>query len=185
MTVFDRILHAVALAHQVPGVTLELRLRDGGHMVVASHRLDADLDPCGLRAALITARRRLKDTASGTSGPAGPVGAIEDVTISGGLVDLGGGLHQRHAADGTDERWFSTTLEYRDVGRLLAMCPPHLPHEDVSVRLTPDSALGVTVVKITADDPSAASSLDGAAFWAIAACMVEELLHSADSTVRR
>jgi hypothetical protein len=188
MTVFDRILQAVALAHQVPGVTLELQRRDADPMIVASHRLDADLDPCGLRAALVTARRHLMDGRSDPSGTGGPVGVIEDVAVSGGLVDLGGGLHQRHGTDGTDgtdERWFTTTLDHRDVGRLLALCPPQLPHDEVSVRLSPDAALGVTVVRMTVDDPSAASSLDAAAFWALATCMVEELLQSAGSTVDR
>ena len=53
----DTIRLATALAHTVPGVVLELRCCNDDVLTVAHRRLDAQLDPCQLRAALLAVRR--------------------------------------------------------------------------------------------------------------------------------
>ena len=42
-----------ALGHGVPGVTLRVSCLHGEELVVAANRLDAHLDPCQLRAAVL------------------------------------------------------------------------------------------------------------------------------------
>jgi hypothetical protein len=55
-----------ALGHGVPGVTVRLTCDHGVELVVAANRLDAHLDPCQLRAAVLVRARagatRLVDT---------------------------------------------------------------------------------------------------------------------------
>ena len=79
-----------ALGHGVSGVTLKLLCLHGEELVVAVNRLDAHLDPCQLRAAVLVPSRpgvcRLVDT-------------ITAVEVHLGLQDLGGGLYRRRGAD--------------------------------------------------------------------------------------
>ncbi len=100
MEPFEALRIAAALAHCVPGVGLELRCAHGDGLSVAYRRLDAHLDPCQLRRALVT--------------PAAPgVPRLADAIVSAelrwGFDDLGAGVLRRASGE-TEERWFATTL---------------------------------------------------------------------------
>ena len=155
-----------ALAHGVPGVTLRLRCTHGDELVVAANRLDAHLDPCQLRAAVLVAPR---------PGVCRLVEAVVAVEVHLGLQDLGGGLYRRGGPDG-EERWFATLLGPAALGDLLDQCPVDVPDESMSAALKADDELGATAVCITANHPSATGQLDAVASWALGVCMVEELL---------
>src|SRR4051812_11378913 len=98
-----------AFGHGVPGVTLRLRCVGGEELVVAAHRLDAHLDPCQLRAAVLVSPR---------PGAGRLVDNISAVEVHLGLQDLGGGLYRRGGPDG-EERWFATLLGPAALGELL------------------------------------------------------------------
>jgi hypothetical protein len=155
-----------ALGHGVSGVTLTLRCHGGEELVVAANRLDAHLDPCQLRAAMLVPPRpgvsRLIDT-------------IAAVDVHLGLEDLGGGLYRRGGPDG-EERWFATLLGPAALGDLLDSCAVDVPDESMTASLEADEELGATAVCITANHPAASRHLDAVASWALAVCMVEELL---------
>ncbi|MEO5900092.1 MAG: hypothetical protein ABIR68_08165, partial [Ilumatobacteraceae bacterium] len=87
----DQLRLATALAHCIPGVTLGLQCMDGTELVVAARRLDAHLDPCQLRAALLVPAR------PGTARLAEKIAAAE---VRLGLQDLGGGLYRRNVPHG-------------------------------------------------------------------------------------
>jgi hypothetical protein len=160
---------AAALAHSIPGVTLELRCVDDEHLVVAFHRLDAHLDPCQFRRAVL---------APPSFGQPGLVDALADslsaVDLRFGVDDLGGGLYGRSGDDG-DERWFATTLDPRGVNEVFDACDLDIAEQAISARILPDSCLGVTVVCLTVNERSLAHRLDEVAAWSVAACLVAEL----------
>jgi hypothetical protein len=165
---------ATALAHTIPGVTLELAGAPGDEMTVAYDRLDAALTPCQLRAAVLAEGRaglRLLDT-------------VSSVRIGRGLEHLGGGLYRRSGAAG-DERWFATLLDLETSSATFDRCDLDIPHETMNVTLRPDAALGVTVVRIATNDPAFGFRLDEVGFWALAACMVEETVHACVGTTSR
>lgn len=157
-----------ALAHGVPGVTLRLRCEHGDELVVAANRLDAQLDPCQLRAAMLVPPR---------PGVARLVDTIVAAEVHLGLQDLGGGLYRRGGPDG-EERWFATLLGSAALGDLLDSCPVDVPDESMTASLKVDDELGATAVCITANHPSASAHLDAVASWALGVCMVEELLRA-------
>jgi hypothetical protein len=165
---------ATALVHGIPGVTLALHCVDGGEVVVAAQRLDAQLDPCGLRAGVVAARR---------CGARELTGTLAAVEVRLGLRDLGGGLYGRGASGG--ERWFATLLDGATVGDLLGGCPVDAPAEALVATVKPDDELGATVVRLAAHHPAAARHLDATASWAVAVCMVEELVRAARRAVDR
>jgi hypothetical protein len=156
----------IALAHVVPGVTLRIRCARGDELVVAANRLDADLDPCQLRAAVLVPPR------CGLSRLADTVVAVE---VHLGLQDLGGGLYRRGGPEG-EERWFATLLGSVALRELLDHCPVDVPDESMTASLKVDDELGATAVCITANHPSASTHLDAVASWALGVCMVEELV---------
>lgn len=161
----DCIRLATCLAHTVAGVTIELTCCNGEHLVVAHHRLDAHFTPCELRTALLADMR-----------PGVPrfADVVTAATITAGLRHVGGGLYERHSERGA-ERWFATLLDDQQLDDLLASNPFDLPDHAVDVRLLPDAALGVTAVCVVCDD-DVALRLDEIASWALAACMVAELI---------
>ena len=155
-----------ALGHGVPGVTVRLTCEQGAELVVAANRLDAHLDPCQLRAAVLVPPR---------AGATRLVDTIAAAEVHLGLQDLGGGLYRRGGPEG-EERWFATLLGSAALGDLLDRCPVDVPDESMTASVKPDEELGATVVCITANHPSASAHLDAVASWAIGVCMVEELL---------
>jgi len=155
-----------ALGHGVPGVTLRLRFVNDEELVVAAHRLDAHLDPCQLRAAVLVPPR---------PGAGRLVDDISAVEVHLGLQDLGGGLYRRGGPDG-EERWFATLLGPAALGELLDRCPVDVPDESMAAAVKPDEELGATLVCVTANHPSVSAHLDAVASWALGVCMVEELL---------
>ncbi len=165
----DTIRLATALAHTVPGVVLELRCCNDDVLTVAHRRLDAQLDPCQLRAALLAVRRAGRPQLSD---------ALESVHVRGALEDLGGGLF-RSVGEGGDERWFASLLDPSTIEEELADLPVEVPDGAVRVGLCPDLELGVTVVRLVATDPAWAHRLDEVGFRALATCMVAETLQVA------
>ena len=165
----DSIRLATALAHTVPGVVLELRCCNDDVLTVAHRRLDAQLDPCQLRAALLAVRRAGRPHLSD---------ALESVAVRGALEDLGGGLF-RCVGEAGDERWFASLLDPSAIEEELADLP--VDHTDGAMRvgLCPDADLGVTVVRLVVHDPAWSHRLDEIGFKALATCMVAETLHAA------
>jgi hypothetical protein len=161
----DHLCLATCLAHTVPGVTIELVFCNDEHVVVAHHRLDAHFSPCELRSALLADHQ-----------PGVPRFAdlVTDASITSGLLHLGGGLYERRGDQGA-ERWFATLLDDVRLGDVFRSNPFDLPDHAVDVQLLPDPDLGATAVCVTCDDQNA-GSLDEVASWALAACMVSELL---------
>jgi hypothetical protein len=161
---------ATALAHTIRGVTLELNGTHGDTMTVAYDRLDAALNPCQLRSAVVAeGRSRLR-----------LLEVVSSVRIEHGLEHLGGGLYGRG-----DERWFATFLDHEDCLAIFDRCEIDIAPESMDVSLRPDTELGVTVVRVGTDDPALGFRLDEVGFWALAACMVEETLHACDSATPR
>ena len=81
------------------------------------------------------------------------------------------------------ERWFATLLGHEDLEVILQSNPFDLPDNAVDVRLLPDIELGVTAVRIVCDEPFA-TSVDEVASWALAACMVAELVADVQSVAQ-
>lgn len=159
---------AVALAHSVPGVVLNLTCANGEHVTVAAGLLGTHLTPCELRGALL---------APPEPGLPRLVDAITCVEVAGGVDHLGLGLYARGPAGPGSERWFVTTLTHPQIGELLSRAPADLPHAACGVRLAPDRDLGVTAVRVTATSTAcaAAGGLDEVAYWALSTCLVAEL----------
>jgi hypothetical protein len=165
MDSFEQLRIAAATAHCIPGVALELRCATGDPFTVAYRRLDARLDPCQLRRALL---------APVAGGAPRFADVIVSVSIGGGVDDLGAGVLRR-VDEGAEQRWFATTLDAHAATAVLGRADTGLVDGAVGARLLPDSELGVTVVCLTAQHPSAVTRLDEVAAWAVAGCLVEEL----------
>jgi len=171
---FARLRMAVAVAHSVAGLTLELRFADGTSVRAGPHGGTAgELGICELRAMVI-----------GGGCPPWPVLAdrIEHLRLGGaGVVDHGGGLAGRvvPGPDGTRrEVWFPTLLAPTTVRDLLHACPTG-PDDCIDASLRVDGALGVVTVVCSADERVGAPQLVESARRASAACFVRELLHAA------
>jgi hypothetical protein len=161
----DHIRLATCLAHTAPGVTLELVCSNEERLIVAHHRLDAHFSPCELRTALLT-----------ESQPGMPQFAdvVTEAAITFGLHHLGGGLYERRG-DLPAERWFATLLDHEHVVEVFTSNPFDLPDHAVDVRLLPDPELGVTAVRLACNGDFV-GRVDEVASWALAACMVAELI---------
>ena len=112
------------------------------------------------------------------------VDAVVGVEVVAGLLDIGGGLYQRRGPDGEDERWFATFVPERRTAELFARCPVDLPDASVRAMLKPDLELRVMAVQLWCADRQLGTGLDEVASWAVAACMVEELLGTAIAAAR-
>ena len=161
----DQLRLATCLAHTAPGVTIELVCSNDERLIVAHHRLDAHFSPCELRTAMLADDRhgvpRFSDV-------------VVDATITAGLRHLGGGLYERRDEE-RDERWFATFLDHERVGDIFAGNDFDISDDAMDVRLLPDRELGVTAVRVTCDE-AFSKRIDVVASWALAACMVDELL---------
>ena len=168
---------ATALAHCIPGVTLEVTCSNGDRLLVAHHRLDAQLDPCQFRLAVL---------AEQTVGMPGLADVVVAAELRSGVDDLGAGLYQR-VGDSGDERWFATTLGPLGVNEVFDTCELDMIEQAMTARILPDSCLGVTVVCLTVNHLPSAHRLDEVAAWSVAACLVAELTetlrarHTADA----
>jgi hypothetical protein len=161
----DQLRLIACLAHTTPGVTVELVCNNDERLIVAHHRLDAHFGPCELRTALLADDRH---------GMPRFADVVTDATITAGLHHLGGGLFERHT-DEHAERWFATLLDHERVGEILADNEFEMPDHAIDVRLLPDRELGVTAVRVICEG-AFAGRVDVVASWALAACMVDELL---------
>jgi hypothetical protein len=161
-----QLVHAVALAHTIDGVTLELDTSNGDTIVVAHQRIDAHLNACQLRALVVndieSDRRRL-------------VESMVTVRITSGLQDIGASLYRRCRTG--EERWFSTSLTNDEVCAIASQCPLDFPDDVIVVTARPDPCLCVTVVGIAANHPAWASDLDAVAMWLLGTAMVHELIN--------
>jgi hypothetical protein len=167
----DHVRLAACLAHTVPGVSIELLCSNDERLIVAHHRLDAHFSPCELRTALL---------ADDQPGMPRFVDVVLDATITAGLHHLGGGLFERQSGDHS-ERWFATLLDYEQLDDVLMTNQFELPDRAVEVRLLPDLQLGVTAVRVICA-PQFVERVDEVASWALAACMVAELIIEVDGT---
>jgi hypothetical protein len=167
----NRRLRLVAcLAHVVAGVTVELEFDDGERSVAAYQRLDADLDPCQLRCAVLELRSldrtRLVD-------------ALRSIEIVGGIEHLGAGIYRRHHSCGSEERWFLAELGHERLVELLAACPLDVPDDLVAVDVMADIELGVCAVRLAVGRADDAWRIDEIAMWGVTTCLVDELIGSA------
>lgn len=162
----EQVRLATGLAHTVPGLALDLRLRSGFDVTVAHQRLDAQLTPCQLRTALLAPR---------LPGRYHTLDSIAGVAVAGGALHLGGGVYARGHSPLGGERWFATTLSHDAVVAALASDPFELPELSIEVRVLPDPPLGVSVVRARALQPRWFGVLDEVAHWAVTECLVGEL----------
>lgn len=170
----ERTRLAACLLHSIPGVSGSVEVCHGARYLVAHHRPDATLTPCELRAGL------LQPCVPGVPHLGGMVRSIE---LTGGAVDLGGGLY-RHAHPSVDERWFVTVLDADVVTRTAAECPESLDQRSLSVRVRADLDLAVCAVCVSADQP-VGERLDDVARWLLDRCLVDELIEPARTSPAR
>lgn len=145
----------IALAHTVPDTVVVVTWSDGTTTEVGDH-VRAAMRTCELR------QRWIHPCASVAIGR-----SLRDVTIVGGIRDLGGGRYLRPSDPLT--HWLVTTLGADAV--LTALEP--LPDDGTSATVRPDPNLGCCVIAITATDPAL---LDHVSKDACAALLVAELL---------
>ncbi len=173
MTPLERLRLATALVHTIPGAVLRLRT-DGDERVVVGHGADADIDPCKMRrivAAMACPNR--PDLAN----------RITEVTFGGELVDLGGGVFAT-SAGGVEQRWLASLLGFPTLTELLDdVGPEALPSDAMQACLKPDPELGVTVVRMAANDDRFTHQLDEVAAQVAAACFVAELCGAVDGAL--
>lgn len=195
MITSERLRIATTLCHAVPGVSLQIKWRDGTISLAAHHRLDANLSPCALRATLGSSLA--KDSTY-------LLESIETIEDPCGLQHLGAGLYRRrrpstsnvHRPAGTsqfrggvdrvvEERWFVTLLNEQQTTDIFEECPEGLDSGDVDVTLRPDPLLGTTTVCMSAEVGQTRSMgrisfgqvcLDRVSSWASASLLVGELL---------
>ncbi|MEP1124481.1 MAG: hypothetical protein ABJH68_11385 [Ilumatobacter sp.] len=171
MTPLERLRLATALVHTIPDADLRLRT-DDGELIVVTHEAGADIDPCKMRrlvAAMACPDR--PDLAN----------HITEVSLGGGLTDLGGGVFGSSSPDGV-HRWLASLLGFATLSELLdGVDLDALPDHAMHACLKPDPALGVTVVGITSNDARFDHALDETAAQVAAACFVAELCGSATS----
>jgi hypothetical protein len=179
----DGVRSAACLAHSMPGITLDVTTIGGDRFAVSRHRLDALMDPCQFRAALVSPRgARGERAGAGRDGEARFHDAITGCEVVGGAVDLGGGLYQSTHPTRDDERWFTTCVSASDVTGLAARCP--IPHDGVELVVGPDTELRVCAVRCVAPRPRPVPQLEEVAFWLLSACLADELVASVASSVR-
>lgn len=153
------------LLHVMPHAVGVIEIDRSGPYVVAHHRHDAVLTPCQLRRAL------LEPVVDGVPHLASVIVALE---VTGGALDLGGGLFQTGHPTGCEQRWFATTLRSEVVEDLAARCPTELDDADLSVRVIPDVEMGVCAIRVSGE--STGLRLDAMAWWLYVECVVAELL---------
>ncbi|GIU85864.1 MAG: hypothetical protein KatS3mg009_0379 [Acidimicrobiia bacterium] len=170
---FTRLRMAVAVAHSVPGLSLEVRFGDGTGIRAGAHGGTAtELGICELRGMILAGHC-----------PPWPVLAerVTALRLDGpGVVDHGGGLYGRAVPGrpGGRECWFATVLAPATVRDLLAGCPvADAEHVDANLRV--DGGLGVVTVVCRAGPDLGAGRLLETARWASAACYTRELLYAA------
>lgn len=167
--IFDGLREAVALAHTIPGVSLELTMVVAGQQLLVSDRcLGAQLTPCQLRAALLAAP---DDTTSGCF-----TAMIERVEIRTGIHHVGGGLYECAAHDGRHERWFATSLCPARIITLLETCAVDDGDGELGVLLKHDEALGVCAVCVMSTADRRHHVLDELAVDLLASVLVDELI---------
>ena len=158
---------AACLLHAMPHAVGGIEIGRGRQHLVAQNRHDAMLTPCQLRIGLI------EPVIDGVPHLAHVISSLE---VTGGAVDLGGGLFQTGHPSGLDERWFATTLRSEIVEEITAQCPPDIDHADIRVRVMADAELDVCAIRVSGN--SAGLRLDAVACWLYERCLVEELLAS-------
>lgn len=164
-TVPERLRLATCLLHAMPHAVGHLEIGRSGSHLVAHHRHDAALTPCQLRRGL------LEPIIDGLPHMADVITSLE---VTGGAVDLGGGLFQTGHPAGSDQRWFATTLRAHVVEDIAARCPADVEHADISVRVIADPEMHVCAIRVSGD--SAGLRLDAVAWWLYEQCLVAELL---------
>lgn len=170
MTTLEHLRLALALTRTVRGA--HLRMTTDDRVLTVGCHPTADLDPAVLRALL---RRR------GGGDHPDLLGAVRSLDVGGALEDLGGGLYRRRS-EGIEERWFATLVAPEVVASLVCRPRRDAAGDVPRLGLHPDGCLGVTVVRLTVEDPDLAHLLDPTAAALVASCLVEELLSDVDVT---
>lgn len=168
MTNLERLRLATALAHTVPGASMRLTCHSGQEVIVGPY-VDADLDACAMRKVVIaSARPDMRDYSE----------LVADITVSGTLQHIGGGVHRR-VVDGAEQRWIATLLPPETVAELLDLCGSgRVPDDAMHACLKPDCELAVTCVVITANSAQYEYAIDEVAAIATSSILVEELMRS-------
>lgn len=165
---FDQLRLGVALAHSVPGAELRISCPLGAHLAVgASDRVSLHI--CDLRDLVVSGTCPHRPDVSDR---------IEIEAICGSLQSCGAGIFRSRRID-VEHRWFATLLPPTEViGVLKRLEHERLVPDAIGVRLTPDSGLGVTVVRLHSSRPLATVAIAEAAETAYGACLVAELLRN-------
>lgn len=170
MTSLERLRLGVALAHTAPGAEMKLRCHSG-QTVVVSAQPTANLTACIMRQVVIA-----------SSCPDQPDYSehVAEIQLGGTLQDLGGGVYRRTCGT-IEQRWIATLLPPDALWGVLDGCAVNdVPAEAMHGCVKPDSEIAVTCAVITVNDISYLHHLDEIAAKAMAACLVEELVRTAD-----
>lgn len=163
----DRLRLAAALAHRVPGTTLELRCANGS-LVTVGPEPEHDLDPCHFRRVVV---------GSSFPGAADLSSYLSAIRLL-GAADLGGGLHGT-VSDQRADCWFATLLRPERVRELLDARSAGLPEDQFEGGLAIDRQLAVTVVRLSGVDRDFNELLTRLARPALSACLVDEVIQAA------
>lgn len=164
-TIPERLRLAACLLHAMPHAVGRIGIGRTGSHLVAHHRHDAALNPCQLRMGL------LEPVVDGVPHIADAITSLE---ITGGAVDVGGGLFQTGHPSGPQQRWFATTLRAEEIEDIAARCPAEIEHADLSVHVVADTEMNVCAIRVSGD--GVGLRLDAAAWWLYEQCLVAELL---------
>lgn len=166
-TSLERLRLATALTHTVPGATMRVACHSGQQVYVGSHP-GADLDACAMRkVAIASGRPEMRDYSE----------LVADITVSGALQHLGGGVYRR-VLDEVEQRWLASVLPPETIAELLDVGGPvDTPDDAMHACLKPDCDLAITCVVITVNSEYQ-HALDEIAANASAAILVEELMRS-------
>ena len=168
---FEQLRLGVALAHVVPDAEIRISAPAGSDLAVSSCA-SADMDICDLRQLVVSsACPRQPDVSQW----------IKVLEIRGSIQHCGGGLYRPRQPQ-AEHRWFATLLSPREVVDILLRLECHARvDESVKALLKPDLALGVTSIRLRADDPTVEVDIDDTAQTVHGACLVSELLRCTGS----
>lgn len=170
----ERLRTAAAMAHVVPGLELTLWARGEPVLVLGGPVGRGHVDPCTFRSMVLGSMP-------------GILAEVDDVTAGGAAVRTAGGDVVASRVGAERRWWWPTRVAPGRLEEVLVGATDELVHRGevapdlvaaAAARVTPDPALGVSVVGLTAPvsrtDETAAGDLVAAASWR--ACVVAELL---------
>ena len=163
MRIDERVVHATALTHALPGSALVVADENHRELTIARHP-SAQIDPCRWRRAIVRAIHR----------PEPGLGSVSLVTVAGDTSRCEGGTFVDHRDP--LRRWTTTTLSACELTHVLRSAElDGIDDDGVTATLRPDGDLGIVVVGIGVDDEGLQARLNDLASSVAAALLVGEL----------